>query len=371
MPLASQFTDVQMEDLRASFALFDQDGNGHITTSELTAVMKCLGQNPTDAEILAIIKEVDADGNGTIEFSEFVIAMAKSVNDIDAEKEIKEVFDKDGNGHTNVEELRYVSVNLGETFSDEDIAEMLKQADFDGDGVFPTNLKHLWSSYNSQNVLRLSRKTSEPIFEISGLIKYQLQARIKKADLNLFGCQREWSCVVVNSHEFIFLCADFQGDQVCPGHNAVKYNLGFYKASQFTDVQMEDLRASFALFDQDGNGHITTSELTAVMKCLGQNPTDAEILAIIKEVDADGNGTIEFSEFVIAMAKSVNDIDAEKEIKEVFDKDGNGHINVEELRYVSVNLGETFSDEDIAEMLKQADFDGEGVVNYKGMTEAL
>ena len=67
------------------------------------------------------------------------------------------------------------------------------------------------------------------------------------------------------------------------------------------------------------------------------------------------------------MAKSVNDIDAEKEIKEVFDKDGNGHINVEELRYVSVNLGETFSDEDIAEMLKQADFDGDGVVNYKGI----
>ncbi|KAK2723454.1 hypothetical protein QYM36_001953 [Artemia franciscana] len=133
---------------------------------------------------------------------------------------------------------------------------------------------------------------------------------------------------------------------------------------------MEDLRASFALFDQDGDGHITTSELTAVMKCLGQNPTDAEILAIIKEVDAEvrRNGTIEFSEFVIAMAKSVNDIDAEKEIKEafdVFDKDGNGHINVEELRYVSVNLGETFSDEDIAEMLKQADFDGDGVVNYK------
>ncbi|KAK2727705.1 hypothetical protein QYM36_008260 [Artemia franciscana] len=140
-------------------------------------------------------------------------------------------------------------------------------------------------------------------------------------------------------------------------------------ASQFTDVQMEDLRASFALFDQDGDGHITTSELTAVMKCLGQNPTDAEILAIIKEVDADGNGTIEFSEFVIAMAKSANEIDAEKEIKEafdVFDKDSNGHINVEELRYVSVNLGETFSDEDIAEMLKQADFDDDGIVNYKG-----
>ncbi|XP_065561344.1 calmodulin-like [Artemia franciscana] len=74
------------------------------------------------------------------------------------------------------------------------------------------------------------------------------------------------------------------------------------------------------------------------------------------------------------MAKSVNDIDAEKEIKEafdVFDKDGNGHINVEELRYVSVNLGETFSDEDIAEMLKQADFDGNGVVNYKDFTRMM
>ncbi|KAK2708897.1 hypothetical protein QYM36_014503 [Artemia franciscana] len=92
------------------------------------------------------------------------------------------------------------------------------------------------------------------------------------------------------------------------------------------------------------------------------------VISYPRTATQERNGTIEFIEFVIAMAKSVNDIDAEKEIKEafdVFDKDGNGHINVEELRYVSVNLGETFSDEDIAEMLKQADFDGNGVVNYK------
>ena len=64
---------------------------------------------------------------------------------------------------------------------------------------------------------------------------------------------------------------------------------------------------------------------------------------------------------------SVNDIVAEKEIKEAFAEDDNGNNNVEELRYVFANMGWIFFDEDIAKMLKQADFDGYGAVKYKGI----
>ena len=55
---------------------------------------------------------------------------------------------------------------------------------------------------------------------------------------------------------------------------------------------MDDLKESFAIFDKNGNGRISTSELTVVMKSLGQNPTDTEILDIIKEVDADGRNNV-------------------------------------------------------------------------------
>ena len=67
------------------------------------------------------------------------------------------------------------------------------------------------------------------------------------------------------------------------------------------------------------------------MRSLGQNPTDAELHEMVNEVDSDGNGTIDFPEFISMMSKRVHDMDSEDEIKQafkVFDKDGSGSISV-------------------------------------------
>lgn len=96
----------------------------------------------------------------------------------------------------------------------------------------------------------------------------------------------------------------------------------------------------------DGDGTITTKELGTVMRSLGQNPTEAELQDMINEVDADGNGTIDFPEFLTMMARKMRDTDSEEEIREafkVFDKDGNGFISAAELRHVMTNLGKCVS----------------------------
>ena len=98
------------------------------------------------------------------------------------------------------------------------------------------------------------------------------------------------------------------------------------------------------MFDKDGDGTITTKELGTVMRSLGQNPTEAELQDMINEVDADGNGTIDFPEFLSLMARKMKDTDTEEELIEafkVFDRDGNGFISAAELRHVMTNLGET------------------------------
>jgi calmodulin len=53
------------------------DGDGTITTQELGTVMRSLGQNPTEAELQDMINDVDADGNNTIDFPEFLTMMAR------------------------------------------------------------------------------------------------------------------------------------------------------------------------------------------------------------------------------------------------------------------------------------------------------
>ena len=69
------------------------------------------------------------------------------------------------------------------------------------------------------------------------------------------------------------------------------------------------------------------------------------------------------------MARKMKDTDSEEEIREafrVFDKDGNGFISAAELRHVMTNLGEKLTDEEVDEMIREADIDGDGQVNYEG-----
>lgn len=138
-------------------------------------------------------------------------------------------------------------------------------------------------------------------------------------------------------------------------------------ADQLTEDQIAEFKEAFSLFDKDGDGTITNKELGTVMRSLGQNPTEAELQDMVNEVDADGNGTIDFPEFLTMMARKMKDTDSEEEIKEafkVFDKDGNGFISAAELRHVMTNLGEKLSDNEVDEMIREADVDGDGQINY-------
>lgn len=115
------------------------------------------------------------------------------------------------------------------------------------------------------------------------------------------------------------------------------------------------------------------------MRNLGQNPTEESLRQMINEVDADGSGTIDFAEFLTLMARKMKTKDSEAEILEafkVFDKDGSGKISASELRQVMNNLGEKLSDQEVEEMIREADLDGDGVsyassMRFSGMVASL
>ncbi|PIA31617.1 hypothetical protein AQUCO_04900129v1 [Aquilegia coerulea] len=140
-------------------------------------------------------------------------------------------------------------------------------------------------------------------------------------------------------------------------------------ADLLTREQIDEFHEVFCWFDMDGDGCITIQELETVIRSLDQHPTEEDVLKqMISEVDVNRNGTIEFGEFLSLMARKMKEVDAEEELTEafrVFDKDQDGYISATELRHVMLNLGETLTDEEVELMIKEADLDGDGQVNYE------
>lgn len=166
---------------------------------------------------------------------------------------------------------------------------------------------------------------------------------------------------------FLFFLSAFSGKSKIFA-SSQKMSNNIYAEDVLPEDQIAEFQEAFSMLDKDGDGCITFEELASAIKSLDQNPTEEELRNMINEVDLDGNGTIEFLEFLKLMATKMKENEAQEELKEafkVFDKDQDGYISPNELRHVMMNLGEKLTDEELEQMILEADLDGDGQVNYE------
>merc|ERR1719473_913639 len=144
---------------------------------------------------------------------------------------------------------------------------------------------------------------------------------------------------------------------------------------EFTDEQKKEFRKNFNLFDKKRTGSMPIADMGTVLRSLGQTPTEAELQALMEEVDKDKSGTIEFDEFVDLMARTNKSKDQmEEEIKNAFltfDADNSGYITREELVETLTTMGDPVDEETINGMIAEADLDGDGKIDYKEFTKIM
>ena len=102
-----------------------------------------------------------------------------------------------------------------------------------------------------------------------------------------------------------------------------------------TEEELAEFQEIFNLVDLDKGGTISKDELKQLMNTLGLKPTQEELNQMVDEIDADGNGEIDFPEFLTMMLRKMNEGDPEKELRDVFtvfDKDQSGELSIKELR---------------------------------------
>merc|ERR1711934_789032 len=155
----------------------------------------------------------------------------------------------------------------------------------------------------------------------------------------------------------------------------VKKRMGDKAPMEFSDQDKADFRKNFNLFGKKRTGAIPIGDMGTVLRSLGQNPTEAELAALMEEVDKDKSGTIEFEEFIDLMARTNKTHEQmEEEIKNAFltfDADGSGFITREELVETLTTMGDPVDEETINGMIAEADLDGDGKINYAEFTKIM
>lgn len=138
---------------------------------------------------------------------------------------------------------------------------------------------------------------------------------------------------------------------------------------EISPERRKEYQDAFEMFDKDKDGAISAKELANVMETLvGQKPSMDEITSMIKEVDLNSDGKIELGEFIQLMLKNSPDTETEEEVINafrVFDKEGNGLINTEELKHIMMTIGDRMTEDEAEEMIREADIDEDGVINYE------
>eukprot|EP00658_Telonema_sp_P-2_P018293 TRINITY_DN17177_c0_g2_i3.p1 TRINITY_DN17177_c0_g2~~TRINITY_DN17177_c0_g2_i3.p1 ORF type:complete len:289 (-),score=73.16 TRINITY_DN17177_c0_g2_i3:267-1133(-) len=241
-------TEEQVDECREAFEMFDIDRSGCIDVRELKAAIKALGMDVSAEELHKMVSEVDKDGNGTIEFSEFLSMMTAKMSAAATDEEIAKcfkLFDNDATGMITYKNLVHARQILGMgDVSDGQLENMLKQADRSGRGAI-----------SLADFIRLMRKRGKGLVGVEG--------EADEDDVT-----------------------DAMAESMFPDP------LGKERVAKLMQV--------FALFDMNGSDSIDVHEFLALGKAVHAKSGWDEVqnLQAMKRVDISGNGQIEPQEFL-------------------------------------------------------------------------
>ncbi|XP_010031424.2 probable calcium-binding protein CML15 [Eucalyptus grandis] len=134
-------------------------------------------------------------------------------------------------------------------------------------------------------------------------------------------------------------------------------------------ASLSQLRDIFARFDMDADGSLTILELAALLRSLGLKPSGDQVHVLLGNMDANGNGLVEFDELASVILPDMNEdalINQEQllEVFRSFDRDGNGYITAAELAGAMAKMGQPLTYKELRDMIKEADADGDGVISF-------
>eukprot|EP01018_Ginkgo_biloba_P017691 Gb_09471 [translate_table: standard] len=136
-------------------------------------------------------------------------------------------------------------------------------------------------------------------------------------------------------------------------------------AESLSEEEIMGLKEMFRSMDTDNSGTITFEELKIGLAKQGSKLTESEVRQLLEAADVDGNGTIDYIEFITA-TMHMNRMEREDHLYTAFlyfDKDNSGYITIDELEHALKEYG--MGDKDtIKDIIAEVDTDNDGRINY-------
>merc|ERR1712048_304483 len=137
----------------------------------------------------------------------------------------------------------------------------------------------------------------------------------------------------------------------------------FWERPGLSADEVQEVKDAFDLFDTDSSGAVSVQELVEAMQSLGLEQKNEAVFNMIKEIDTDGSGELEFAEFLEMMTARLTNKTPRADIERVFklfDVDRTNDISLDNLKRVANDLGEEISNEELQEMVQRNDVDKDG-----------
>ncbi|CAC5414830.1 CALM [Mytilus coruscus] len=139
---------------------------------------------------------------------------------------------------------------------------------------------------------------------------------------------------------------------------------------EISKEHLSEIKRTFELLDLNKDNQLSAKEFVKGGHFIGVNMTLQQAQQMIKEVDADGSGYIEYDEYKSIMAKQLKEMDRRVDKKKAlymknfkkYDKDNSGEVDLGELK--KVMSGCKMTDDEIEKQFHEADIDGDGKISY-------
>ena len=126
--------------------------------------------------------------------------------------------------------------------------------------------------------------------------------------------------------------------------------------NELTEEQKREIKDAFASFEEDG---ILPEEIKTAMSTLGFDSNNQEVLKILDKIDSK-KGPLKFDDFMDVMIEKNVDKDPEVEMRKAFKilcEEGTDKITLKSLSKICTDLGEKINEEELQEMITEADKD--------------